>query len=166
VQKILEFLPVVSKALTKILALHKQHYMTIKNIFTLLSLLISSIFHAQTLHLYGGSDQDQYLGCLNCDTFDKNSIWNSYGEYGNVFSSKSIWNASSNYGSSYSTYSPWSSYASYPPAIVDQDGNFFGYLTLNTYKSERSELELAQILCRYHESIKKDLSGWYDKLFR
>jgi hypothetical protein len=83
-----------------------------------------------------------------------------------VLGSKSIWNGSGNYGSSYSTYSPWSNYASYPPAIVDQDGNFFGYLTSNPYKSERSELELAQILCKYHDAIKKDISGWYDKLFR
>lgn len=140
--------------------------MTCKQLFTLLSFLLCSVLYSQTLHLYGGSDKDQYLGCLNCDTFDKNSIWNSFGDYGNVLSSKSIWNSSGNYGSSYSTYSPWSTYASYPPAILDENGNFFGYMTLNTFASERSELELAQILCKYHDSIKKDLSGWYDKLFR
>lgn len=140
--------------------------MTCKQLFTLLSFLFCFVFYAQTLHLYGGSDKDQYLGCLNCDTFDKNSIWNSFGDYGNVLSSKSIWNSSGNYGSSYSTYSPWSTYAAYPPAILDENGNFFGYMTLNTFASERSELELAQILCKYHDSIKKDLSGWYDKLFR
>lgn len=140
--------------------------MNSKNIFIFLNLLIGCIFQAQTLHLYGGSGQDEYLGCINCDTFDKNSIWNSYSDYGNVFSSKSIWNGYGNYGSSYSTYSPWSSYASYPPAIVDQDGKFYGYLTLNTYKSERSELELAQVLCQYHDDIRKDIGGWYDKLFR
>lgn len=141
-------------------------HMPLKKIFTFLSLLLCCIFQAQTLHLYGGSNEDQYLGCINCDTFDKNSIWNPYGDYGNLLSSKSIWNGSGNYGSSYSTYSPWSDYASYPPVILDQDGNFFGYLTLNPYKSERSQLQLAQILCKNHDSIKKDLSGWYDKLFR
>jgi hypothetical protein len=140
--------------------------MTTKKLLTFLSLLLCCIFQAQTLHLYGGSNQDQYLGCLNSDTFDKDSIWNSFGDYGNILSSKSIWNSNGNYGSSYSTYSPWNSYASYPPAIVDQDGQFYGYLTLNPYKSERSELEIAQILCKNHDTIRKDISGWYDKLFR
>ncbi|REC46584.1 hypothetical protein [Chryseobacterium pennipullorum] len=140
--------------------------MSLKKSFIFLSLLLSSYFLAQTLHLYGGADKDQYLGCLNCDTFDKNSVWNRYSDYGNVYSSKSIWNTYGNYGSQYSTYSPWNAYASYPPAIVDQDGNFLGFLTLNTYTSERSELELAFILCKHHEDIKKDISGWYDRLFR
>ncbi|KMQ64530.1 glycyl-tRNA synthetase subunit alpha [Chryseobacterium angstadtii] len=140
--------------------------MNSKKFLLFLSFLTGCIFHAQTLHLYGGSNQDQYLGCLNCDTFDKDSIWNSFGDFGNILSSKSIWNASGNYGNAYSTYSPWSAYASYPPAIVDQDGNFYGYLTLNPYASEKSKLELAQVLCTYHDSIRKDISGWYGKLFR
>ena len=137
-----------------------------KKVFVILSLFLCCIFHAQTLHLYGGADQDQYLGCLNCDNFDKNSIWNKFGDYGNTFSSKSIWNTYGNYGSTYGPYSPWNAYASYPPAIVDQDGNFFGFLTLNPYKSERSELELAMILCKHHEEIKSDVGVWYEKLFR
>ncbi|KAB1230882.1 hypothetical protein [Chryseobacterium viscerum] len=137
-----------------------------KKVFIVLSFLLCCIFHAQTLHLYGGADRDQYLGCLNCDNFDKNSIWNKFSDYGNVFSSKSIWNTYGNYGSTYSTYSPWNTYGAYPPAIVDQDGNFFGFLTLNPYKSERSELELAMILCKHYEEIKKDIDGWYERLFR
>lgn len=137
-----------------------------KKVFIVVSLLLSCIFYAQTLHLYGGADQKEYLGCLNCDNFDKNSIWNKFGDYGNVFSSKSIWNTYGNYGSTYGPYSPWNAYASYPPAIVDQDGNFFGFLTLNPYQSDRSELELAVILCKHHEEIKSDVGAWYEKLFR
>lgn len=137
-----------------------------KKVFIILSFLICCVFHAQTLHLYGGPDQNQYLGCLNCDNFDTNSIWNKFSDYGNVFSSKSIWNAYGNYGSTYGPYSPWNAYASYPPAIVDQDGNFFGFLTLNPYQADRSELELAVILCKHHEEIRNDVGGWYEKLFR
>ncbi|PTT35263.1 hypothetical protein DBR28_12440 [Chryseobacterium sp. HMWF028] len=139
--------------------------MNIKKTLLFLSFLTTCIFHAQTLHLYGGADQKEYLGCLNCDNFDKNSIWNKFSDYGNVFSSKSIWNAYGNYGSTYGPYSPWNSYTSYPPAILDQDGNFFGFLTLNPYKSDRSELELALILCKHHEEIKSDVGGWYERLF-
>ncbi|WP_330747104.1 hypothetical protein [Chryseobacterium sp. CP-77] len=137
-----------------------------KKVFIVVSLLLCCVFYAQTLHLYGGADQKEYLGCLNCDNFDKNSIWNKFGDYGNVFSSKSIWNTYGNYGSTYGPYSPWNAYASYPPAIVDQDGNFFGFLTLNPYQSDRSELELAVILCKHHEEIKSDIGAWYEKLFQ
>ena len=52
------------------------------------------------------------------------------------------------------------------PVILDQDGNFFGFLTLNPYKSDRSQLELAMILYKHHEDIKKDVGSWYEKLFR
>ncbi|WP_123966612.1 hypothetical protein [Chryseobacterium phosphatilyticum] len=140
--------------------------MGVKKFLVFSGLLTIGILQAQTLHLYGGADQNQYLGCINCDTFDKNSVWNKFSDYGNAFSSKSIWNTNGNYGSTYSTYSPWSAYASYPPAILDENGNFFGYLTLNPYKSERSELELALILCKHHDDIKTDIDGWYEKLFR
>ncbi|PXW16327.1 MULTISPECIES: hypothetical protein [Chryseobacterium] len=140
--------------------------MDIKKALLFLSFLAGCIFHAQTLHLYGGADHDQYLGCLNCDNFDKNSIWNKFSDYGNTFGSKSIWNTYGNYGSTYGAYSPWNAYASYPPAIVDQDGNFFGFLTLNPYQPERSELELAVILCRHHDEIRSDVDGWYRRLFR
>lgn len=150
----------------KRLDLQESFMMGLKRFLQLLCLLAGFCFQAQTLHLYGGADQDQYLGCLNCDNFDKNSIWNKFSDYGNVFSSKSIWNPYGNYGSTYSAYSPWNSYASYPPAILDQDGNFFGFLTLNPYKSDRSELELAVILCKHHEEIKSDVGGWYERLFR
>ncbi len=150
----------------KRLDLQESFTMGLKRFLQLLGLLAGFCFQAQTLHLYGGADQDQYLGCLNCDNFDKNSIWNKFSDYGNVFSSKSIWNTYGNYGSTYSAYSPWNSYASYPPAILDQDGNFFGFLTLNPYKSDRSELELAVILCKHHEEIKSDVGGWYERLFR
>ncbi|MDR2235257.1 MAG: hypothetical protein LBE92_03960 [Chryseobacterium sp.] len=140
--------------------------MNFKRSITLLGFMISCVFQAQTLHLYGGADQNQYLGCLDCDDFDKNSVWNTFGDYGSPLSSKSIWNSYGNYGSSSSIFSPWSKYASYPPAIVDQDGNFYGFLSLNTYKADKSDLELAKILCQYHEDIKKDIKGWYSRLFR
>ncbi len=143
--------------------------MNFKKIFLLLNFLACCIFHAQSLHLYGGADQDQYLGCLNCDPFDKNSVWNKFSDYGNVYSSKSIWNAYGNYGSAHSTYSPWSAHASYPPGIVDENGIFYGYLTLNPYKSEKSEkseIKLALILCKHYEEIKNDIDGWYQRLFR
>lgn len=137
---------------------NKLHFLT----FFLFSIILS----AQTLHIYGGSDQDEYLGCLNCDSYDKNSIWNSYGTYGNSYNTKSIWNSYGTYGNEYSSYSPWNNYASNPPIVVDKNGNFYGYLTVNSYKSQRANSSLASLLYEYHELIKKDVSGWYNKIFK
>lgn len=74
----------------------------------------------KTLHLYGGQNQDVYLGCLNYNDIDRNSIWNDIGTYGSNISSKSIWNDIGTYGSDISNYSPFNSIASYPPAIVEK----------------------------------------------
>lgn len=137
---------------------NKLHFLTF--------LLFSIILSAQTLHIYGGSSHDEYLGCLNCDSYDKNSIWNNYGTYGNSYNTKSIWNSYGTYGNEYSSYSPWNNYASNPPIVVDKNGNFYGYLTVNSYKSQRANSSLASLLYEYHELIKKDVSGWYNKIFK
>ncbi len=65
----------------------------------------------------------------------------------------------------YSSYSPFNSYASYPPVIVDEEGNFYGYFTVNKYKSKRANFDLVNIICEYYESIREDVDEWYDKIF-
>lgn len=89
---------------------------------------------SKDLHLYGGQGHSDYLGCLTCSSTSKDSICNDIGKYGNGLQSKSIWNYYGKYGSSYKVTSPWnsSSTGSAPPAIVDMQGNFYGYFTLNT----------------------------------
>lgn len=135
-----------------------------------LSLLFSLIFlpfslHSQTLHLYAGDDHTIYLGCLNCNDYDKDSIWNEYGIYGNSYNSKSIWNNYGKYGNSYNATCPWNSYASQPPVVVDKDGNFYGYLAVNEYQNKRANFELAILLYKYHNDISEDVSSWYGKIF-
>lgn len=120
---------------------------------------------SQTLHIYGGENQDVYLGCLNCDNYRSNSIWNEYGTYGNSYNSECIWNEYGIYGSEYSQYSPWNTYASDPPVIVDEDGNFYGYFTVNEYKDKRADFNLALILYKFYDLIREDVSKWYDKIF-
>lgn len=130
-----------------------------------LSLVISALVQGQTLHIYGGNNHDVYLGCLNCNKYDKNSIWNAYGTYGSKYNSNSIWNAYGTYGSKYNSASPWSSYSNDPPVIVDKDGGFYGYFTTNKYKSKRADFDLVEVLYEYHELIRDDVSKWYDKIF-
>lgn len=137
---------------------------TIRNLLLVIFLLIISISYGQTLYLYGGTNHDVFLGCINCDDYSSSSIWNEYSEYGSNYSSTSIWNEYSDYGSEYSTYSPWNEYASYPPVIVDSRGNFYGYLTTNEYHAKRARSSLA-LLCKYYDLIREDVSVWYKKIF-
>lgn len=137
-----------------------------KLIITCLALiLVFNLFGQKTLHIYGGSSHDVYLGCLNCDKFSSNSIWNEYGTYGSSFNAKSIWNSYGNYGSNFSTTSPFNAYASYPPVIVDKEGNFYGYFTINSYKAKRADFDLVNTIYKYYDMIRDDVSKWYDKIF-
>jgi hypothetical protein len=88
--------------------------------------------HAQAkLMLYGGADHDVYLGCLNCADTDTESVLNESGRYGSEISAQSIFDESGRYGSRLSPESPCNPFANDPPAIVDQNSSFYGYLTLN-----------------------------------
>lgn len=119
----------------------------------------------KTLHLYGGEKHDVYLGCINCNEIDPNSIWNNIGLYGSTVSSTSIWNSIGIYGNDISRYSPFNSIASYPPAILDKDGNFYGYLIANSINIKRADFKLAETICKYYQDIQRDVTGWYKKLF-
>jgi len=67
-------------------------------LFTLLFLLLSVLPYAQTsLQLFGGEDHKIYLGCLNCDDVESNSIWNDVGTYGSDVSNASPWNDVASY---------------------------------------------------------------------
>ena len=120
-----------------------------RTIATLAMLLCMVSLQAQTLLIYGGSDHDVFLGKLNADCYDSESIWNEYGTY----------------GSEYSSYSPWNEYASTPPVIVDSRGNFYGYLTANEFISQRYSSRLVDFICRHYKQIRDDLSSWYNELF-
>lgn len=135
-------------------------------IFALLLFTVFSIScFSQTLHIYGGQNHEEYLGCLNCNNYDKNSIWNEYGTYGSSYNSNSIWNEYGTYGSEYNANSPWNSYGSNPPVIVDKDGGFYGYFTVNENNTKRAESKLALTIYKYHDLIKDDVAKWYDKIF-
>ena len=136
-----------------------------RHLFLSLLLLWSAISSAQSLYLYGGKEHDVFLGCLTCNDFNSKSVWNEYSLYGNSYNSKSIWNDCGKYGSEYSNYSPWNAAAMYPPVVVDADGNFYGYLTVNEYKSDRAEFDLALYLYEYYDFIRDDVSKWYKKIF-
>jgi hypothetical protein len=136
-----------------------------KKIIFLILIAFCQTVYSQQLYIYGGSNHDEFLGCLNSNGYDSNSIWNEYGTYGNSYNSKSIWNEYGTYGSEYSSYSPWNEYATEPPVVVDKEGNFYGYLTVNEYKSQRADFDLALIMYKYYDLIRENVSKWYEKIF-
>jgi len=89
--------------------------------------------HSTKLMIFGGEDHKTYLGCLNCNEYASDSISNAYGHYGSPYSAESIRNHYSQFGSSYSTHSACNPYASDPPVIVDQNGTYYGRMTVNQY---------------------------------
>ena len=58
-----------------------------------------------------------YLGRLNANRYDPESVANPYGRYGSPYSSTSINNPYSPYGSPYSNLSARNPYATQPPVV-------------------------------------------------
>lgn len=147
-------------------SIKNQDSKVIKLLLTTLLVMASTISsYSQTLHLYAGDNHDEYLGCLNCNKFDVNSIWNQFSTYGNRFSTNSIWNKFGTYGNKFSNESPWNRFGTKPPVVVDKDGNFYGYLTINKYTNKRADFKLALTLYEYHEVIRDDVSKYYEIIF-
>jgi len=120
-----------------------------KLIFVLVVLLIAtagsnSQSFSTKLYLYGGRNSEVYLGCINCERTDTNSIWKIFGRYGNTFSGLSIWSDRDPYGGFEIGYSPFDPIAKYPPMIKDKEGKSYGYLTANYRIENRAESSIAR----------------------
>lgn len=101
------------------------------------SLAVDLSAQARKLLIFGGEDHDEFVGCLNCNKFDPQSVQNDFGTYGNPFSDKSIKNHFSSYGNPYSPFSACGEFASTPPVVVDENGAFYGELTRNKSRPKR-----------------------------
>jgi hypothetical protein len=62
-----------------------------------------------------------YLGRLNSNRYDPESVSNPYGTYGSPYSSTSINNPYSSYGSPYSSEAATNPYTSTPPIVVYEE---------------------------------------------
>jgi hypothetical protein len=72
--------------------------------FSLIFLLFSGLTLADGPKIY--SNDGKYLGNLNNNPYDPNSVSNPYGQYGSPYSPDSINNPYGRYGSQYSPDSP------------------------------------------------------------
>ena len=93
---------------------------------------------SQEYLLFGERNHDKFLGCLNCSKYDSGSICNKYGNFGGKYSGDSIFNKYGTYGSKYNGSSPWNRYSTSTevPVLVDRSGKFYGYFTINSYRSD------------------------------
>jgi len=77
-----------------------------------------------------------FLGKLSTNVEDEDSIFNDDGAFGSITSTKSIWNKGSIYGGSKTNQSAFYEKASDPPQMF-LNGEFWGYLSKNTFKTPR-----------------------------
>ena len=98
--------------------------------------------------VYGGDNQDVYLGCLSCDASEPESVFNEFGSYGSPYSPYSLWNPQTAYGSAQSPLSPRNPRATDPPVVKDQYGEFHGYLTVNQHMPQVFRSDKADILLK------------------
>ena len=102
--------------------------------------------------LFGGEGHKTFLGCLTCSELSTLSVFNELSDYGNHLYSGSIYNRFGDFGSSFSKYSACNTNATDPPVIVDENGTFYGRLTINRYHNQATEDEaivewLENIVC-------------------
>ena len=119
----------------------------------LLLLFIPLFSFSQELLLF--SDDNKFLGCLNCSEYSSESICNKYGTYGSKYNSESIWNQYGTYGSKYNSESPWNEYSSDGPKIVDKDGNYYGRFSINTYSGYSNSDNLKKIYEYFDGDLEK-----------
>jgi hypothetical protein len=118
------------------------------------------------LKIYGGKNHDQFLGCMTCDGEKPYSIWSPLSDFGSTHNPKSIWNERGKYGSVTSDYSPYNVKAKYPPSIVDGNGKFKGYLTINKNYPNRLNGALVDLIVEKREVVLKDGVETYAHLFK
>ena len=84
-----------------------------------------------------------FLGKLNPNRFDQESIFNTFGMYGSKFSPDSIFNRFSTYGNQFNSLSPYNQFSTNPPKLY-LNGEFVGFLTKN--KTMRPRVDPDELL--------------------
>ena len=74
-----------------------------------------------------------FIGNLNTNQFDPDSVNNPFGHYGSEFGQYSIHNKFGRYGNEYSQYSATNPYTLHAPKLYDQNGVYLGKLSANKF---------------------------------
>ena len=121
-----------------------------KKIVFILILCISPNAFAADILIFGGTNHEDFLGCLTCNPYSNDSVFNKFSRYGweNDFG---IWNPFGQYRNQYSRVSACNEYTSNSPVLVDRLGTYYGRLTINQYSIEsicgiRGNAQICKIL--------------------
>lgn len=101
-------------------------------ILLVIFLCLPALALAQEILIFGGQGNRDFLGCLNCNEYSSNSVWNSYSNF-SWSNSFGKWNPYGPYKNPYSAYSACNEYTNSGPVLVDRQGNFYGRLSVNQY---------------------------------
>lgn len=106
--------------------------------FTVTAVILAAITttasaQSQEIIIMGGRSQDRFLGCLTCDEYAPNSVWNRHGQHGwqNQYGT---WSRYGEHAGPYGANSACNPYGSNAPALVDRQGSYYGRLTVNEYQ--------------------------------
>jgi hypothetical protein len=82
------------------------------------------------MQIYAGPLHREYLGCLNCDQYDVNSVWNSHSPFGwdNDYPNNSHFSI---YRAAHGRYSACDPFAPEPPILIDTSGKTYGHLNVS-----------------------------------
>lgn len=85
--------------------------------------------------IYAGPLHREYLGCLNCDQYDVNSVWDGHSPFGwdNDFPNFSHF---ATYRLAHGHYSACDPLAPDPPILVDTSGKGYGRLNVSTTRAD------------------------------
>ncbi len=83
------------------------------------------------------AQDNHFLGNLQFDEFDPNSLFNEFSVYRSETNKKSLFNEFGKYGDEFSDLSAFNPDADKPPKIINPEGKFIAYLTKNADVSPR-----------------------------
>ncbi len=102
---------------------------------------------AKDLLIFGDRNHDVFLGCITCNEYSSKSIFNSMSKFG-FENSYGLWNSYGKYKNEYSSTSACNEYGSYPPVVVDTDGNYYGKFTIDEYDRKSVCYDKDNDLCK------------------
>lgn len=132
-------------------------------------LMCSAASFSQELMIYGYDPgmktYSVFLGKITAAADDEASIWNTGCAYGDKNSELSIWNVSGEYGSDGGSCSPFNADAEFPPKVMDEDRNDYGFLTVDLNRRQRCNMDMTDVICRFHYQIVANIKKWYSIIF-
>jgi hypothetical protein len=102
---------------------------------------VPAVANAQMIVIGGDG---AFLGVVNDERYDQNSICNRYGQYGSKYE-ESIFNPYGTYGGKYSELGTYNSRGQNPPAVVDKQGTILAFITKNNRFNSRIDPDIFRI---------------------